>query len=261
MNILLLDDEPFVLQVLAHQLRNLGCEHITLCERPNDALAIIGDHAGEIDLTFCDLNMPEMDGVEFVRHLVGTGYAGALVLVSGEDERILQTVKNLARAHHLNVIGALHKPVSPDQLRQVLDTFAAKKVEVVRAPSKTYGPDELRRAIAQGELVNHYQPKVSVATGSVAGVETLVRWLHPQDGLVFPDQFIPVAEEHDLIDDLTQAVLSKALDQARIWLDAGLSLHLAVNVSMDNLRALDSRTGSPRWPLPPACRCRTWCWR
>ena len=92
---------------------------------------------------------------------------------------------------------------------------------VARAPlathAKRYGADELRRAIANGELENYYQPKVSIASGEMVGVETLVRWRHPTDGLVFPDQFIATAEENDLIDDLTATVLTEALDQARRW--------------------------------------------
>jgi EAL domain-containing protein (putative c-di-GMP-specific phosphodiesterase class I) len=88
-------------------------------------------------------------------------------------------------------------------------------------------------------MVNHYQPKVEFATGRLTGVEALVRWQHPVDGLVFPEQFVGVAEEQQLIDSLTRAVLRSALAQARAWQDAGLSLTVAVNVSVDNLAALD----------------------
>jgi EAL domain-containing protein (putative c-di-GMP-specific phosphodiesterase class I) len=70
-------------------------------------------------------------------------------------------------------------------------------------------------------------------------VEALVRWQHPKDDLVFPDQFITTAEEHGLIDELTRVVLTAALQQARIWQDAGLHLRVAVNVSMDNISSLE----------------------
>jgi len=80
---------------------------------------------------------------------------------------------------------------------------------------KSYSADQVRAAITNGQLVNYYQPKVVVATGEVMGVETLVRWRHPVDGMVFPDQFIGVAEAHGLIDDLTRVVLTGALAQAK----------------------------------------------
>jgi EAL domain-containing protein (putative c-di-GMP-specific phosphodiesterase class I) len=102
---------------------------------------------------------------------------------------------------------------------------------------KVYGADELRAAIANGELVNYYQPNVVVATGEV--VETVVRWRHPQDGMVFPDQFIGVAEAHGVIDDLTRVVLTGALAQANVWQDAGWVLWVDVNVSMVSLTSPD----------------------
>ena len=183
--------------------------------------------------------MPDIDGVEFVRHLGRIGYRGGLVLVSGEDGRILQTVHKLAQAHGIHILAALSKPVSTEQLRQVLASNASRSAIAPRASHYSPVPDELKRAIAGGELVNHYQPKVVLATGALVGVEALVRWQHPQAGLVFPDQFIAMAEEHGLIDELTRAVLSAALHQQRRWQDAGLDIQVAVNISMDNLAALD----------------------
>jgi EAL domain-containing protein (putative c-di-GMP-specific phosphodiesterase class I) len=97
----------------------------------------------------------------------------------------------------------------------------------------------VRIAIANGELVNHFQPQVCLATGKVIGVESLVRWRHPTDGMVYPDQFIGIAEENGLIDDLTRVVVTGAFAQARYWQDQGLTLRMAVNVSMDNLASLD----------------------
>jgi EAL domain-containing protein (putative c-di-GMP-specific phosphodiesterase class I) len=75
--------------------------------------------------------------------------------------------------------------------------------------------------------------------GALIGVEALVRWQHPVDGLVYPGRFIAVAEAHSLIDGLTRAVLRQALAQSRRWRGTGLALRVAVNVSMDNLARLD----------------------
>lgn len=239
MNTLLIDDDPFALKLLARQLEQLGCVEVTLCERAHDALALLETQAEAIGLVFCDLQMPGMDGVEFVRHLAHIGYRGGLVLVSGEDARILQTVQKLAQAHHIRVLGALAKPLSSEQLRQVLASKASRSATASRATRLPLTGDALKRAIASGQLVNHYQPKVELVGGSLIGVEALVRWQHPEGELVFPDQFIALAEEHGLIDGLTRAVLASALQQARVWRDAGLELQVAVNVSMDNLAALD----------------------
>jgi EAL domain-containing protein (putative c-di-GMP-specific phosphodiesterase class I) len=89
----------------------------------------------------------------------------------------------------------------------------------------------LRRAIQAGELVLHYQPKVDVQTGATTGVEALVRWKHPDYGLVLPDDFVPLAEESGVIKPLTRWVLGEALRQARAWRAEGLELPVVVNLS------------------------------
>jgi len=90
---------------------------------------------------------------------------------------------------------------------------------------------ELRQAIAAGQLLLHYQPKVAVATGRLQGVEVLVRWPHPERGLIPPAEFIPLAEQTGVIGPLTHWVLDAALGQARAWRDQGLALPVAVNLS------------------------------
>lgn len=238
MKILLVDDEPFALKLLSHQLEKLGFVNVISHEHAADALAQMEFETETVGLILCDLQMPGMDGVEFIRELVRIGYAGGLVLVSGEDERVLQTAEKLSKAHRLNVLGALHKPVSQEQLKQVLNNHALRAA-ATHVVHKTYTPEELWRAITGEKLVNYYQPKVDITSGAVTGVETLVRWHHPEDDIVFPDQFIATAEEHGLIDELTRTVLASALRQARLWQDSGLHLHVAVNVSMNNLGSLE----------------------
>jgi len=94
---------------------------------------------------------------------------------------------------------------------------------------------ELPRAIYNNELVLHYQPKLNLSKGSVDGVEALVRWAHPTLGLLYPDQFIPLAEATGMIRRLTSWVLITALRQVATWRDRGLMLHMAVNVSARDL--------------------------
>ncbi|MDP2678000.1 MAG: EAL domain-containing response regulator [Rhodoferax sp.] len=238
MKVLLVDDDRFALKLHTRLLANCGFGNVVAHEHATDAVALLELDNQAFGLILCDLQMPRMDGVEFIRQLVRIRYAGALVLVSGEDSRILQTAEKLSKAHRLNVLGILKKPVSSEQLQQVLKH---NQLPVAKWPaaSKIYAREALSLAISGDELVNYYQPKVDLVSGMVTGVETLVRWRHPVDGLVYPDQFIGLAEKTGLIDDLTRVVLDGALRQARTWQDAGLQLCVAVNVSMDNLISLD----------------------
>lgn len=237
--ILVLDDEPFILKLITHTLNHLGFAKVTGCCSGHVALKLIDHPQNQPQIILCDLNMPEMDGIEFLRRLVEHNYTGSLILVSGESERILRTVEKLVWAHHIPLLGCLNKPVSPAALAALLQQWSLVSHGQLPDTEKIYGPAALRQAIDQGELVNYYQPKVEVASRRVVGVETLVRWRHPEDGLVLPDRFIGVAEEHGLIDDVTRTVLAGALAQTRAWQDAGLPLRVAINVSMDNLASLD----------------------
>jgi diguanylate cyclase (GGDEF)-like protein/PAS domain S-box-containing protein len=95
---------------------------------------------------------------------------------------------------------------------------------------------ELRDCIPRGELVLHFQPKVGLgATRRTTGVEALVRWLHPTEGLLMPAQFMPEAVRSQLIEPLTRWVLDAALHQQRVWSDAGIDLTMAVNISARSL--------------------------
>jgi EAL domain-containing protein (putative c-di-GMP-specific phosphodiesterase class I) len=177
--------------------------------------------------------------VEFVRHLVQRNYAGGLILVSGADEKVLQTAEKLAKAHRLSVLGYIRKPITVQELNDLVGRWKPGIASNAPRLKPAYSPQAVREAIARHELVNVYQPKVAVQSGEVVGVETLVRWQHPMDGLVFPDRFIAVAEEHDLIDDLTRLVLEQAFADTRVWLERGMKLRVAVNLSMDNLTSLN----------------------
>ncbi|MGR7028179.1 putative bifunctional diguanylate cyclase/phosphodiesterase [Geodermatophilus sp. URMC 62] len=99
--------------------------------------------------------------------------------------------------------------------------------------------EELRRGLRDGELVLHHQPQVDVGTGRTVGVEALVRWAHPDRGLLPPAAFLPLAEVHGLMRPLTDEVLRQAVTQAAAWHRAGRELRMSVNLSASNLLDVD----------------------
>ena len=240
--IVVIDDDSFMLKLMSRMLERLGYTHVAACDCGQQGLQQIVNQKAAVDLIFLDINMPGMDGVEFIRRLVECRYRGSVVLVSGENTRILESVDRLLEVHRLRSLGHLQKPVQPEGLVTVMSQLrpnAGGDSPTGRWPKPVYAVQQLRAAMANGELVNYYQPKVSLTTYEVVGVESLVRWQSANGPLIFPDNFIPLAEEHGLIGEITHLVLALAMKQAKRWQQAGRSLSVAVNVSMIDLASLD----------------------
>jgi len=103
------------------------------------------------------------------------------------------------------------------------------------SPERLQRVSELRTALEEGGLVLHYQPKVDVAAGEVTGVEALVRWQHPELGLLPPIEFLPLAERTGMMGDLTRWVVDAALAQARDWQEQGIEVPIAINLAAANI--------------------------
>jgi EAL domain-containing protein (putative c-di-GMP-specific phosphodiesterase class I)/DNA-binding NarL/FixJ family response regulator len=239
--IVLLDDDPFMLKLLTHMLAQLGYTRVVACDCGEKALQQITGTDEVVDLIFLDINMPGMDGVEFIRRLVECRYGGSVILVSGENSRILESVEKLIEVQRLVALGHLQKPVNRDELVSLISRLKPNigHSGFKRVSQHSYSVEQLRAALSHGELVNYYQPKVALATGEVVGLESLVRWQHPVDGLICPDEFLGLAAEHGLLTEMTGVVLIEAMKQVKAWQQAGYHLPVAVNVSMDDLIALD----------------------
>ncbi|WP_298715764.1 EAL domain-containing response regulator [uncultured Oceanisphaera sp.] len=238
MKVLIVDDDLFSLKLLAHMVGQHGDYRVDICKSAIGVLEKIGSGVQCPDLIFMDLNMPEMDGLELIRRLAGCGYTGALVLVSGQSKRILKASEELSRSYGINVLGHLEKPVCSTQLSLMLG-----RLEICeQAPLKKeqqFSIEEILCAIENREFINYYQPKVSLSGAEVKGVEALVRWRHPEHGIIFPDQFIHLVEHHGYINELTRLVLANAIDDAQRWRTRGDTFPVAINISMLSLSSFD----------------------
>lgn len=207
------------------------------------ATATAGDFlehlSADTTLIFLDIVMPEIDGIELLRMLGQAGCTAGIVLMSGADNRVMETAREWAETIGLPIIGHLQKPFRLTELETIFETSRALQVSATfdQTPRRMIEPGDIQGAIERDEFVLHYQPKIGLATGSIVGLEALVRWQHPERGLLFPDDFIRRTEELGLINQLGWIVVNRGLSDLRDFaIAADTSLTLSVNTSTFSLQ-------------------------
>ncbi len=230
---LILDDSKVIRQLMQTITQNeLGVEKSIVAESVEQAFSVLDDKDTPIDVIFCDLNMPDVDGVEFLRLLSQRKYPGYVVIVSSVTHRVLKSVEQLARSHNLNLLGTIIKPVSVQSVKDMLmrvQSLSGKRD--VKPSYERIKIHELVKALDHDFFECYYQPQVSALSRKVVGFEVLSRLNHPTRGIILPSTFISELERHLLIWELTKAQISQVLEQWKVWHERGESYQLAINIS------------------------------
>jgi EAL domain-containing protein (putative c-di-GMP-specific phosphodiesterase class I)/CheY-like chemotaxis protein len=234
LNALIVDDDPFMGEIVAYTLREAGLVSIRQATDGKSALDSMA--AQVVELLVCDLNMPGMDGIHLMRHVAALAIPPAIILLSGNDPRILDASRQYAEAKNLIVLGTLSKPLMPGALVKVLQRYRPM-LENRRRVSGSVRLDEasFRHGLETGALQLAHQPKVDLGNGSLIGIESLLRWQDERLGPIPPYEVVRAAEDAKMIDVLTQSILSQAVqDRARL-VGHGMDINVSINVSMHNL--------------------------
>ncbi len=229
--LLVIDDEPGIGEFIKDVAEGVGFEARITTSADEFRRAYRSFSPTAIIL---DLVMPEADGVELLRYLAEDRCQAQIMVASGVDPRVLATAKRIGDAYGLQMSGILEKPIMIPGLQSLL-----RRTSQARNSVNEQG---LNAAIAERQLVVHFQPKLSFGNGAgptIDSVEALVRWQHPQWGLVMPDKFIPLAEQTGLILPLTDLVARLVVEQLSEWDERGLHLSAAVNLAPQLLNRLE----------------------
>lgn len=232
-----LDDGPEISALVSAIAAPLGyvCETAGTFEQFRSCLAGWPEAPAVIVV---DVMMPGVDGVEVLRYLAEQRCPSRILLLSRVDKRILAVVVEMALASGLQIIGALRKPFTRTELelalRQEVRVAVAERKRDPVLPAVT--EDELRRAIAGGQLVLYYQPRIDCRTGAAAGVEVSVRWRHPLHGVLHSPAFVDLAGSPALASALAACVMRQAFADAQEFASQGWMPTLSINVSAFFLR-------------------------
>jgi EAL domain-containing protein (putative c-di-GMP-specific phosphodiesterase class I)/CheY-like chemotaxis protein len=231
LHVLVVDDKVFVRNMAGRLLSHAGVENVACAADGREALAYIASADPPVNLVLCDLLMPDMDGIEVVRHVANLEHKPAFIFISGTNQSLLTTVVDMARARGLTVLGAIEKPIGAEALRALLAKLEAPRVQRTAPAALPLTATDLTRGIEHDQIVLHYQPKISLHSRRIEGFESLARWQHPDYGLIPPGQFIALAEESGAIEPLTDRVLMLGLKQCAAWNKRGLATKLSINIS------------------------------
>lgn len=234
MSVLVVEDHDFQRQVALRLLQQMGVGTALEAADGRSALAVLGQQKQPVDVVLVDLDLPLMDGIEFIGHVARERLANAVVVLTALDPALLNTVRIMARASGIRVLGTVEKPLTQAKLGGVMELYFTADLLAAEAPQPDIDEGLLAEALASDAFEAWFQPQVAIGSGFVTGVEALARWSlngHP----VPAARFIPELERCNLIDALTERILTQACRWRARWREAGLDLGISVNVSMHNL--------------------------
>jgi len=184
----------------------------------------------DISIIMIDLIMPGHDGIEVLRYLNEIKCTSGIILSSSQQESVLKAGGRLAQSLNLPFMGWLNKPYIKENIIELLESEIPKPKRK-RVQKNKFTRNDVRRCIAKNEIVVFYQPKIDVESLQFVSCESLVRWQHPEMGILGPGAFLPLVEELDMIGAMTTLIVEKAFDQVTKWNDLGIFPNLAINIS------------------------------
>lgn len=235
--VLVVEDDDFQRRLLVSMLQSLGVSSIHGAQDGQQAIEILRqENKLPIDVILSDLNMPTMDGLEFLRRIGEEGHHVSISIISGMGTKLLASAASMAKALEIRILDVVEKPVQLDRLKNGLSRYertARIRSHPVAIPN--FHVDEIEEGVRENQFRAYFQPKVDLRSGRVIGGEALARWIHPKLGVVGPNSFIPQLERNGTIDELTFNMFQQCAMACRRLQSAGFNLVLSLNLSLVSL--------------------------
>jgi EAL domain-containing protein (putative c-di-GMP-specific phosphodiesterase class I) len=203
---------------------------------PKCGAALEALRAEPVDVIISDLDMPGMDGMEFMRRLSEIPASPWLIVSSAQQRPIVMSVEKMAAAYGVRVLGSIAKPPTPAKLAEVLARYPLEE-PIVEAPGQpiAMSPEAVAAAIANGEIGCRFQPKVEIATRRIVGAEALMCRQQGSGGVILPARLLSQVERLGSLPALTDAIIAKACSACAAWRRAGSRATVSINISLSML--------------------------
>ncbi|UZE15972.1 EAL domain-containing response regulator [Pseudomonas sp. B21-054] len=236
-SVLVVEDHPFQQVYLQNLFSELGDFDLQFAQEGSAALDCLKKR--DYDLVLTDLLMPGMDGIQFIQGLAASGSRPALAIMSVASRRMLTSASLAARNLGVKVIGLISKPVKIAALRNLTDQLGGLRQVALPLPGPQIDHLAISNALESGELQAWFQPKKSLANGRIVAAEALVRWVHPEHGLLLPGFFLPALKAFDLEECLLWHILEHAIAAQNQWCAQGYAIPVSINLPTHLLNSPD----------------------
>ena len=244
LHFLVADGDPLQRQALTIMLGRLGVGHIS--EVANGHAALRSFEAGmaldsaAIDLCLIDLALPGMDGLELIRHLARARCRTGIIIVGAQGRDVLFSAESIARAHGVDVLGAMAMPVAQQSLAALIALHLARQQGLAegvaaRAPRPALTFEQIGQGLQAGQFEPFFQPMIELETGHVKGLETFARWRHPQHGVLDPVDFMAPLQQRGRVDFLDWSMIEASVAACRALHDQGIPMSISINLAPHTL--------------------------
>jgi EAL domain-containing protein (putative c-di-GMP-specific phosphodiesterase class I)/ActR/RegA family two-component response regulator len=227
-NFLLVDDDPVFLAVAETVLQSLGHNVAATATDGERGVGALTQARSPVDMIILDLNMPNLDGLAFMRSAAKSGFAGQIIISSGESEAVIRSAQRMGEMLGVRICGALKKPIQRDALAELLEQCRRRPLVLSSDVTPPLVPD--LGAVSEGSIVPYYQPQYLVETRSVAGLEALVRIEMPDGQVHGPGHLFGQIHDHDELVRVSLSIARKVLADMARWRVGGPDCRVSINM-------------------------------
>lgn len=241
-SVMVVEDHHFQREYIKNCLEQIGIPLVTTATDGTGALAHLENAQRDnlcFDIIICDLHMPNMDGVEFIRHLSERHFNGHIIIITAMDDSLISSVSQMVEQYKIQLAGSLSKPIDTKKLISLISQISQASPDILQTLPDGINESDIIDALNNGGLTPYFQPKFNFTDKSCVGIEALARLQLPNKEWLMPEQFLYLYDQLDKTKEFELSVYNQAFELLRELIDHGKPVQLSVNFCSGMLEDFD----------------------